>query len=735
MTDESRFELWGGHECTVNRVGDRFVDQTELTGHGARAGDLERFAALGIEALRYPVLWERIAPGAPDQRDWRWTDERLPLIRDRGMRPIAGLIHHGSGPHYTSLVADNFPALFADHARAVAERYPWIDDWTPVNEPLTTARFATLYGYWYPHVSDGRSFWTAMFNQIEATRDAMRAIRRVNPTARLIQTEDMGQTWSTAPLSHVAQFYNDRRWLTFDMLAGRLTGPGSSGPEHPLWHKLAAYGLGDRARALADDPCPADVVGINHYPTSDRFLDHRVWKYRDADKGAAFHDMAAVRVLDPAPPGVGSMLEQAWSRYGAPVAITESHLGCTRDEQMRWLWESYRTCLDLRARGVDVRAITAWALLGNVGWNSLLTAEAGEYEPGVIDLRRDGGATAVEPVLRAIAGDRQATAWVEAHPVIAGRGWWRRDRRIEHAPWGWEGTSMANEAAPAAPILITGATGTLGRAFAGGCDLRGLAHVLTDRRILPIDDADAVGAVLDRLRPWAVINTAGYVRVDDAEGDAAACMQANADGAAVLAAACAARGIHYTSFSSDLVFDGTKGAAYVEGDAPAPLNVYGCSKAEAERRIAAAAPDALVVRTSAFFSPYDDHNFAMHVERQARAGRTIAMSDAHIVTATYVPDLVRAVLDLVIDGERGLWHLSSPGADTWYGLARAVASALSLDPGLVRRATPHELGWHAERPANVALTSERGILLPNFTDALARYVAVRGGSERAREAA
>lgn len=729
--DLTPFELWGGHECTVNRVGDRFVDQTALTGHSERIEDLERFAGLGIKALRYPVLWERIAPDSPDVRDWRWTDARLGAIRDWGMRPIAGLIHHGSGPHYTSLVADDFAPLFTDHAAAVAERYPWIEEWTPVNEPLTTARFATLYGHWYPHATDERSFWTAMFNQVEATRDAMRGIRSVNSNAKLIQTEDMGQTWSTKTLFEVAEFYNDRRWLTFDMLAGRV-----SGVEHPLWHKLDALGFGDRAHALADDPCPADVIGINHYATSDRFLDHRNFLYPEADQHAPFVDLSAVRVLQPAPPGVGHILELAWQRYGAPLAITESHLGCTRDEQMRWLWESWRTCLALRDKGVDVRAMTAWALLGNVGWNSLLTAEAGDYEPGVIDLRRSVGSVgAAEQVLRAIGGDEQAGATIAAHPVIAGKGWWRHERRLEHTPHIWSKASVTSETRPRPPILITGATGTLGRAFAGGCDLRDLTHVLTDRRTMPIDDAAAVAATLDRVRPWAVINAAGYVRVDDAEGDVDACLRANADGAAILAEACAARGIHYTTFSSDLVFDGTKGSAYVERDSPAPLSVYGRSKADAERRVAEANPAALIVRTSAFFSPYDDHNFAVHVERSLRRAQPVAMSDAHIVTATYVPDLVRAVLDLVIDDERGVWHLSSPGAMSWYDLARAVAVALDLNPGMVRRATPAELGWRAERPANVALTSARGVLLPSFEDALERHVAVRRDGERERVAA
>src|SRR5262249_35416523 len=140
-------ELWGGHEYTVNRVAGAYHDQTVRSGHQRRIDDLDRFAALGLKALRYPVLWERVAPRTPDAFDWAWTDARLSRIRELGMRPIAGLLHHGSGPGYTSLLASDFPVRFARYARAAAERYPWIDDWTPINEPLTTARFSALYGH------------------------------------------------------------------------------------------------------------------------------------------------------------------------------------------------------------------------------------------------------------------------------------------------------------------------------------------------------------------------------------------------------------------------------------------------------------------------------------------------------------------------------------------------------------------------------------------------------------
>jgi dTDP-4-dehydrorhamnose reductase len=143
-----RLELWAGPECTVNRIGGEYVDQLELSGHSHRLTDLDLLADLGVGTVRYPVLWERVAPDGLERADWSWPDERLERLRALGIRPVVGLVHHGSGPRDMSLLDPRFPERLAAYARAVAERYPWVDAYTPVNEPLTTARFSALYGHW-----------------------------------------------------------------------------------------------------------------------------------------------------------------------------------------------------------------------------------------------------------------------------------------------------------------------------------------------------------------------------------------------------------------------------------------------------------------------------------------------------------------------------------------------------------------------------------------------------------
>src|SRR4051794_38635264 len=96
-----RVQIWGGIECTVNRVQDRFRNQLRESGHDRRVADLDLLAGLNLSRLRYPVLWELVAPSGFDQLQWHWTDERLNRLRELGIEPIAGLLHHGSGPSYT----------------------------------------------------------------------------------------------------------------------------------------------------------------------------------------------------------------------------------------------------------------------------------------------------------------------------------------------------------------------------------------------------------------------------------------------------------------------------------------------------------------------------------------------------------------------------------------------------------------------------------------------------------
>jgi dTDP-4-dehydrorhamnose reductase len=227
-----------------------------------------------------------------------------------------------------------------------------------------------------------------------------------------------------------------------------------------------------------------------------------------------------------------------------------------------------------------------------------------------------------------------------------------------------------------------------------------------------------------------VVNCAGFVRVDDAEGQPDACRAANIAGATVLARGCAEAGAKLVTFSTDLVFDGEKGSPYVESDSVRPLSEYGRTKAEAEVAVLAVSSDALVARTAAFFSDHDDYNFVTLALRALTSGMPFDAASDMVVSPTYVPDLAHAVLDLAIDNERGIWHLTSVGALTWEELARLAARAAQVEASGLRGVTADELRLRAPRPRFSALTSERASIMASVDDALTRYVRGRPWERR-----
>ena len=711
----SRLLLWGGLECTVARLHDNYRNQIEETGHTLRIDDLNAIAATGIKTLRYPIIWETIAPDHPDVCNWTWHDAFLGRLRELGIAPIAGLVHHGSGPKYTNLLDPAFPDLLAGHAQRVADRYPWIEMFTPINEPLTTARFSGLYGHWHPHLHSVEAMLRMLVIQCRAVIVSMQAIRGVTPHARLVQTEDLGKAFGTPPMQSQADYENERRWLSLDLLCGRID------VNHAWYSVFLSAGICEaELQFFIGADCKPDVIGINHYLTSERFLNHRSARpaalLNDSVPSERYADLQAVRADLPLNLlGPHARLTEVWQRYRLPLAITEAHCGGTRDEQLRWLMTVWNAAVALKQDGVDIRAVTVWSIFGCVDWNSLLVEKKGAYEVGLFDVRSNPP----RPTALATAATALALQGDFLHPVILQPGWWQRDDRF------YESAATARLLASpthdtlhknrTAVIAITGASGTLGHAFSRLCAARALDCEMLFRADLDIADVTAVEALLCQLRPWAVINAAGYVQPAKAADNAQRCFRENAAGATVLASVCAKLGIPYVTFSSDLVFDGLLGRPYVESDSASPVCTYGHSKADAERQVLAAFPDALVVRTSAFFGPWDRYNFAHTMLSELAMGQRFSLSDEQFISPTYVPDLVNTTLDLLIDRTTGIWHLTNQGSISWHELALRLAHATQLDPTGVSKLVGNEVKI-------TALSSERGLILPGLDNAIERFV-------------
>jgi dTDP-4-dehydrorhamnose reductase len=722
MTQTSNgLEIWAGVECTINRVADQFFDQCQKSGHDQRLSDLDALADLGIKKIRYPVLWEKHARLSTDTPDFSWAAPRLERLRQLNVTPIAGLVHHGSGPCDTSLLDPTFAERLAKYAGAVAERFPWLEYFTPVNEPLTTARFAGLYGHWYPHGKDDATFARCLLTELKATVLAVQAIRQIIPHAKLVQTEDLAKIFSTPPVAHQAEYENERRWVSFDLLLGNLT------PASRLYQHFRHLGI-----PVADldwfrkHPCPPDILGVNYYVTSERFLDHRVEAYPShahAGNGRdRYADVAACHVRGQGSAGLTRLLLELHNRFHLPAAVTEVHLGCTREEQLRWLAEIWSAADMARRAGVDVRALTAWCAFGAYNWNSLVTRDENYYEPGLFDLRAPAPRpTAVAHLVRRLAAGEEPD-----HPVLDSPGWWRRPHRFLFAATHSD-ASEPLEAFPAAyhshrserPLLITGAGGRLASAIAHACEARGLRAFALSRAMLDLTDRSAVEEAVRRHRPWAVINAAGSAYHAAVDRAVTAAGRVDAVAPAHLARACAAAGSKLLFFSSDQVFSPST-VPHTENSRPHPVTPFGHMQASAEREAFELLPSALLVRTGPLFGFWRQGDFLTAILRALADRRQVHVPGDILVSPSFVWDVVNAALDLLVDDEQGPWHLASPDPLACAAFARVAAEHAGLDPSLVRPLPTTALAQRAHRLRFSPLASVRHSLLPPVADSLAR---------------
>ncbi len=273
-------------------------------------------------------------------------------------------------------------------------------------------------------------------------------------------------------------------------------------------------------------------------------------------------------------------------------------------------------------------------------------------------------------------------------------------------------------------ILVTGGAGQLGTA---------LVRELTGRAILfpvgpthfDLRDAAAVGDGIRRLRPEVIVHTAAFTEVDRAESAVEEATAVNDRGTAHVAVAAAAVGATLVYLSTDYVFDGTKGAPYVEEDPPRPLSVYGRTKLAGEHH-ARGVPSHVIVRTQGLFGR-KGRSFAASILAAAEAGRAISVVEDVTTGVTYADDLAKALRLLIEEGAQGTYHVANTGAVVWADFARAVLDEAGRPEVPVARITASATGRPATRPAYSVLDCSRyaatvGEPLPPWRDALRRFV-------------
>jgi dTDP-4-dehydrorhamnose reductase len=405
-----QLEIWASPEPTVARIdAATYRDQLEETGHGNRGGDYARLAMLDVDATRFPILWERTAPGDPAQPELGWARARLSVLEAVGIEPVVTLLHHGSGPAHTSLLDPQFPEKLAAYARAIAAAFPWIVRWTPINEPLTTARFSTLYGLWYPNrTQDDEAFGHALAHEVLGMLLAMEAIRESVPDASFVLTEDLqGFDALDAGIAEYVAHKRERRYLSVELAMGRVV------EGHPLYRYLretcgVAQALLQR---IVDHAYAPDILGWNYYPNSERVL---------RSNGSPFGENLPRVVHEPGSISPRPLLREAHERLGLAFGLSEVHVNAGEAARVRWLVQRYDDLSALAEEGLPVRMLGAWAAFGLVDWDSLLTRRESYTEDGIFTFAGPGESpqpTAVADAIRALARGQRPELPPEP-------GWW-----------------------------------------------------------------------------------------------------------------------------------------------------------------------------------------------------------------------------------------------------------------------------------------------------------------------
>jgi len=274
-------------------------------------------------------------------------------------------------------------------------------------------------------------------------------------------------------------------------------------------------------------------------------------------------------------------------------------------------------------------------------------------------------------------------------------------------------------------LLVTGAAGMLGRdvmlaAGNAGHQVVGYGHAELD-----IGDAAAVAAKVEGERPDVVINCAAWTDVDGAEGAEQEATAINGAGAGNVAAAAATVGASVVYVGSDYVFDGSKGAPYVETDQTAPLSAYGRSKLAGEEATRAANKRHFVVRSAWLFGTGGPNFVETMLRLAADHGEVLVVRD-QVGSPTYTWHLAYGIVRLIEGVEFGIHHMAAAGSCSWYEFAREIFEQANVDCK-VMSATTEMLGRPAPRPAYSALTSQRehAIELPPWQDGLAAYLSQR----------
>jgi beta-glucosidase len=342
------------------------IDQMDKCGHYARwEEDFALVKEMGLPALRYGPAYYRTHT-APDRFDWSSADDAMQRLKGLGIEVIADLCHFGVPNWLGGFQDPAFPVLFAEYARAFAQRYPWVRYFTPVNEIFICANFSARMGWWNECETSDAAFVRALRNLCMAHELAVEAILSERPDAVIVQGESMEHFQPAGRgAQREADHWNAVRFVSLDLTHGRELAPGMAG-----WLNQHGVTSNDLAFFRERRAVGQRWIGLDYYPT----CEHRV-----ASTGR--------RTVSRQPLGFRRLATEYYQRYRVPLFHCEtnrvSHLA------VNWLKEQWEDILALRSAGIPVTGFTWYSLTDQIDWQHALRVERNDLHPvGLYDLHR-----------------------------------------------------------------------------------------------------------------------------------------------------------------------------------------------------------------------------------------------------------------------------------------------------------------------------------------------------------
>ncbi|MGI4778042.1 MAG: family 1 glycosylhydrolase [Janthinobacterium lividum] len=347
------------------------IDEMDSCGHYANwQKDFSLVREMGIQYLRYgpPIHKTFLGPG---RYDWAFADAAFAELKRLNIVPIVDLCHFGVPDWLGNFQNPDFPAHFGAYASAFAERFPWVQLFTPVNEMYVCAMFSARYGWWNEQLASDRAFVTALKHIVKANVLAMRAIIVLRPDAIFVQSESSEYFHAENPAAIApAEFLNSMRFLSLDLNYGRRV-------DSEMYEFLLDNGMTrDEYHFFLDNHLRQHcILGNDYYVTNE----HRVAADGSTrPSGEVF--------------GYDEITRQYHDRYRLPVMHTETNLvqGPAGTEAVDWLWKEWANVLRVRNSGVPIVGFTWYSLTDQIDWDSALRERNGHVNAlGLYDLDRN----------------------------------------------------------------------------------------------------------------------------------------------------------------------------------------------------------------------------------------------------------------------------------------------------------------------------------------------------------